>query len=411
MEEATAQVQTIQFWQASGQDDGQICSWEVRCSSQSGVSLWFTMLNTERGYDWVKVYDGPSDQSHSIAALTGHLGPNSIQHRYISTENVLFVKFDSDSTVRSQGFEAWYVCTDNLGPIHGDGPCQNAIALQAETAPKPLQFEGTLNIGGAANSGCPSCHWNGKAWNGGECSWLITCGGEPVTVLFESIDTEAHYDYVDVYDGRAAVQDQNHGNLIAALSGHEGVVRSYTSTGDALLVRFASDDTVASTGFTAQYQCSAQTHCHGVVDECGVCDGDSSSCLGGLHPLFTPAESHADGVYGMIGAGAGAANFPCTRCGTPQYRLYNPTRWPQSPRVVMRCAPRESNGPNHLGLCALQERVGRLGRSQPRRLDLRRRERGECPRGGCPLFDALPDAACWLRSFHLRMLMMLTSPI
>ena len=29
---------------------------------------------------------------------------------------------------------------------------------------------------------------------------------------------------------------------------------------------------------------------------------------------------------------------------------YNPTRWPQSPRIVVRCAARESNGLNHLGL-------------------------------------------------------------
>ena len=28
----------------------------------------------------------------------------------------------------------------------------------------------------------------------------------------------------------------------------------------------------------------------------------------------------------------------------------NPTRWPESPRIVMRCAPRASNGPNHLGI-------------------------------------------------------------
>ena len=39
---------------------------------------------------------------------------------------------------------------------------------------------------------------------------------------------------------------------------------------------------------------------------------------------------------------------------------YNPTRWPQSPRIVMRCAPRASNGPNHLGLCALQVRADGL---------------------------------------------------
>ena len=38
----------------------------------------------------------------------------------------------------------------------------------------------------------------------------------------------------------------------------------------------------------------------------------------------------------------------------------DPTRWPQSPRIVMRCAPRASNGPNHLGLCALQVRADGL---------------------------------------------------
>ena len=33
---------------------------------------------------------------------------------------------------------------------------------------------------------------------------------------------------------------------------------------------------------------------------------------------------------------------------------YPPTRWPRSPRFVVQCAPRASNGPNHLGLCALR---------------------------------------------------------
>ena len=37
-----------------------------------------------------------------------------------------------------------------------------------------------------------------------------------------------------------------------------------------------------------------------------------------------------------------------------------PTRWLKSPRIVMRCAPRASNGPDHLVLCALQETAARL---------------------------------------------------
>ena len=45
--------------------------------------------------------------------------------------------------------------------------------------------------------------------------------------------------------------------------------------------------------------------------------------------------------------------------GTPTNMDYDPTRWPQSPRIVMRCAPRASNGPDHLGLCALQGTASR----------------------------------------------------
>ena len=66
------------------------------------------------------------------------------------------------------------------------------------------------------------------------------------------------------------------------------------------------------------------------------------------------------------GAGGGGDN---TARGNPADRLsmpgagrhivdHSPTRWPWSHRIVMRCAPRASNGPNHLGLCALQVHGG-----------------------------------------------------
>ena len=54
---------------------------------------------------------------------------------------------------------------------------------------------------------------------------------------------------------------------------------------------------------------------------------------------------------------AGAHRILCLQrhdCAGPHNMVYNPTRWPSSPRIVMRCTPRASNGPRHLGLCALQ---------------------------------------------------------
>ena len=47
----------------------------------------------------------------------------------------------------------------------------------------------------------------------------------------------------------------------------------------------------------------------------------------------------------------------------PHNMDYPRTRWPKSPRIVMRCAPRASNGPNHLGLCAPPESLLRTVRA------------------------------------------------
>ena len=45
-----------------------------------------------------------------------------------------------------------------------------------------------------------------------------------------------------------------------------------------------------------------------------------------------------------------ASYWPVRR---PQHNTdYPPTRWSQSPRIVVQCAPQASNGPTHLGLHA-----------------------------------------------------------
>ena len=38
----------------------------------------------------------------------------------------------------------------------------------------------------------------------------------------------------------------------------------------------------------------------------------------------------------------------------PHSMDYHPKIWPESPRIVLQCTLPASNGPNHLGLCALQ---------------------------------------------------------
>ena len=63
----------------------------------------------------------------------------------------------------------------------------------------------------------------------------------------------------------------------------------------------------------------------------------------GLRALQSVAERKMLVARDSLAFGAGPHNMD-----------YSPTRWPESPRIVMQCAPRASNGPNHLGNPAFQ---------------------------------------------------------
>ena len=85
----------------------------------------------------------------------------------------------------------------------------------------------------------------------------------------------------------------------------------------------------------------------------------------------------------------------------PHTMDYDPTRWPQSPRIVMRCAPRASNGPNRLGLCALQARPPATPTGTGSRRFTRNsgRTRAGCPRPQCvshPAFRCVSAAIRWV---------------
>jgi hypothetical protein len=74
------------------------CIWNLQASSQQQLSLTFTMLNTEAGYDFVRVYDS-SD-------LKGSFSGSTLPPIIRSTRSSLAVHFYSDSSVLGEGFAA-----------------------------------------------------------------------------------------------------------------------------------------------------------------------------------------------------------------------------------------------------------------------------------------------------------------
>ena len=78
------------------------CNWTI--SSNAKLELAFIRFQTESGYDFVKVYDGPTSSSTLIGEYDGDSLPTLIT----SSSHELFMSFTSDGSVTNPGFLANY---------------------------------------------------------------------------------------------------------------------------------------------------------------------------------------------------------------------------------------------------------------------------------------------------------------
>ena len=80
-----------------------IC-WLIRQPAGRVASLTFSYLDTEFGYDYVRVFDGHSANSPQLLSASG----NSVQSAVTSSSNEMLVVFTSDNSWVFKGFQANY---------------------------------------------------------------------------------------------------------------------------------------------------------------------------------------------------------------------------------------------------------------------------------------------------------------
>jgi len=89
--------------------DGQACSWTI--STGSAITIRFDEFSTERGYDYVKVYDGTSNSGAVLGSFHGSSVPSAVTARSGS----MFVEFTSDGSVVNPGFVATWAAGRRSG--------------------------------------------------------------------------------------------------------------------------------------------------------------------------------------------------------------------------------------------------------------------------------------------------------
>jgi lysophospholipase L1-like esterase len=207
--------------------DNMDCLKLIQVANAGSITLTFSQFNTEAGYDFVRVYNGPT----TAYPLLGQYSGNNLPPVLTSTGGTLLIRFTSDGGVVAQGWEASY--TSNAGG------CSN------ETFSAPT---GTVTD----NSG------NGNYSDNMDCQKLIqpTNAGS-ITLSFTQFNTEANYDFVRVYNGPTTSSP-----LLGQFSGNN-LPPSLTSTGGSMLIRFTTDGGVVGQGwsatYTSNYGCTTET--------------------------------------------------------------------------------------------------------------------------------------------------------
>lgn len=204
------------------------CAWLFTTTPGHRIKLVFNEFELEPhqecAYDHIAIYDGDSTESPTLGRFCG----SKVPHPILASSNRMYMVFKSDASVQRRGFKASHttVCGGRLVATS----TVDHLYSHSKFGDQPYD-------------------------NKEDCDWIIESdreGARYVQLRFLTFEVEHEldcgYDYVEVYDG----YDDSSPHL-GRYCGNN-VPPDFTSTGDTLLLRFRSDDTINTKGFSVAYQ-------------------------------------------------------------------------------------------------------------------------------------------------------------
>ncbi|KAF7665356.1 hypothetical protein LDENG_00145120 [Lucifuga dentata] len=201
------------------------CTWTLSTTPGHRIKIVFNEIDMEAhlecAYDHVEIYDGRDGLAPSLGSFCGSKKPSPV----ISSDNKMFLRFFSDNSVQKRGFEASY-----------SAECGGS--LQAEVKTRDLYSHAQFG-----DNNYPG---------GSDCQWVVSAEkGYGVEIIFQVFEIEEEadcsYDYVELYDG-ADIKAPRLGRYCGS-----GTPEEIYSAGDAILIKFHSDDSINKKGFHVLY--------------------------------------------------------------------------------------------------------------------------------------------------------------
>ena len=183
------------------------------------INLFFTEFNIEQGYDFVRVYDGPTTDDLLLGEFTG----TSLPDMLTSSGNILLVHFVSDYSITSSGWRAEYV-SENTSSVCID---------ETFTAESGVVDDNSGDLDYGSNADCQKLIAPGDVLN--------------ITLRFTEFALENGNDFVRIYDGTTT------GDALLGQFTGTSLPEPVTSSGGSMLIRFTSNSSVNASGWEASY--------------------------------------------------------------------------------------------------------------------------------------------------------------
>lgn len=201
------------------------CVWIFSTTPGHRIKLLFTEFELEPhqecAYDHIVVYDGHTTDEQILGRFCG----SKLPHPLIATDSTMLLVFKSDASVQRKGFMAEHmtVCGGHL------------TALESSSQIFSHAKFGDVNYD-----------------NKEDCDWIIEATqGKNVHLSFLTFELEDEqdcgYDFIEVFSGY-----DDSGPSYGRFCGNK-IPPEIISVDEALLLRFKSDDTINSKGFSANF--------------------------------------------------------------------------------------------------------------------------------------------------------------
>uniref|UniRef100_K1QIU3 Deleted in malignant brain tumors 1 protein n=1 Tax=Magallana gigas TaxID=29159 RepID=K1QIU3_MAGGI len=185
-----------------------LCTWKITVPEGYAVSLDFKVVEIERDYDMLYIYD--TTTGDHIGRLTGHQNGYQLN----STSNKVTIFFSSDQYRGGPGFKIIF----------------KAINLH------PVVCGGTFN--GKTSGEIVSPNFPNNYPLGITCTWkIVVAEGSVVKLYFQTVETEKTYDTITITDSYT-------NEFIDNKKGY-----TVTSTGNRVTVLFTADENDSEQGF------------------------------------------------------------------------------------------------------------------------------------------------------------------